>query len=111
NYIIFHSNAVKGDSTAYFRVDSVLLGVADDKKHDDFIDLYPNPADDFLLINIKDDVRKPDFVRLFDYYGNVVYENKNFIDENLKIRTSELASGMYFLQIGSVGLRKVLVVH
>jgi len=52
-------------------------------------------------------------VRLFDYYGNVVYENRNINDMNLKIRTSELASGMYFLQIGNGRMitRKVVVVH
>jgi hypothetical protein len=44
-------------------------------------------------------------------YGNVVFENRNIYENNLKINTSGLASGMYFLQVGNVGMRKVLVVH
>ena len=78
------------------------------------IKLYPNPADDILSINFNLDTRIPDFVRLFDYYGNVVYENRNIDLQNLKIRTSELASGMYMLLIGNgseMMKRKVVVVH
>ncbi|MBI5325439.1 MAG: choice-of-anchor D domain-containing protein [Ignavibacteriae bacterium] len=73
--------------------------------------IYPNPADDYLAINFQDITWKPEFIKLYNSYGNVVYENKNIISDNLKISTSELASGIYFLKIGNGVVRKVLVVH
>ncbi|OGU10857.1 MAG: hypothetical protein A2X61_12770 [Ignavibacteria bacterium GWB2_35_12] len=101
------------DVSSKWTGNGIIDGVFENLSSDNQIGLYPNPADDFLLINFKDDARKSDFVRLFDYYGNVVYENRNINDMNLKIRTSELASGMYFLQIGNGRMitRKVVVVH
>jgi len=95
------------------------MGIIDDvieySNNKNEIEISPNPADDFLSINLQDMACKPDFVRLFDYYGNVVFENKNIIENNFKIKTSELASGMYMLQIGSGGgvmtSRKIVVVH
>ncbi|TAL67591.1 MAG: T9SS type A sorting domain-containing protein [Bacteroidetes bacterium] len=111
NYIIFHSNAVKGDSTAYFRVDSVLLGIREDEININNIEITPNPADEFLSFNFNVETQKPDFIKLFDSFGNVVYENKNIIENNIKINTSELASGMYFLVIGHRSVRKVVVMH
>ncbi|MBI5325438.1 MAG: T9SS type A sorting domain-containing protein [Ignavibacteriae bacterium] len=110
NYIIFHSNAAKGDSTAYFKVDSVLLGI-DEQINGNEIAIFPNPADDFLSINFEDISWKPEFIKLYNSYGNVVYENKNIISDNLKISTSELASGIYFLQLGNEIVRKVVIVH
>ncbi len=77
----------------------------------DDLNISPNPSDDFISINFKDDARKPDFVRLFDSYGNVVYENYKIEGINFKLNTSGLASGMYMLQIGDMGMRKVVVVH
>ncbi|TAL67523.1 MAG: T9SS type A sorting domain-containing protein [Bacteroidetes bacterium] len=113
--IVFTSNATQGDSIAYLTVDSVVItGVEEFSNIDEKIILSPNPADDFICINFENTARIPDFLRLYDGIGNVVYE-KRYINENyMKINTSGLASGLYMLQIGSGGglmSRKVLVVH
>ncbi|TAL67589.1 MAG: T9SS type A sorting domain-containing protein [Bacteroidetes bacterium] len=89
---------------------STLLNVNGSENEVD-INLYPNPADDYLSFNFNIEAQKPDFIKLFDSFGNVVYENENIIENNIKINTSELASGMYFLRVGSMFMRKVVVVH
>src|SRR3989339_55845 len=76
--------------------------------------ISPNPADDYISINLQDIARKTDFVRLFDYYGNMVYEKNNINENNFKFNISKLASSMYMLQIstgGGILSRKVVVVH
>ena len=97
---------VSSNWTGFGIIDGVIENFTNDG-----LKLSPNPADNYLSIKFNDDVRKPDFVRLFDYYGNVVYENRNISDSNLKIRTSGLASGMYFLKVGNGGVKKVMVMH
>ncbi|OGU41499.1 MAG: hypothetical protein A2X61_12775 [Ignavibacteria bacterium GWB2_35_12] len=115
--IIFISNTIKEgaiDSIVELTGRGIILEDVNNLNNEYDIKLYPNPADDILSINFNLDTRIPDFVRLFDYYGNVVYENRNIDLQNLKIRTSELASGMYMLLIGNgseMMKRKVVVVH
>ncbi|MBI5325731.1 MAG: T9SS type A sorting domain-containing protein [Ignavibacteriae bacterium] len=85
-------------------VDEIITG-------DNEIKLSPNPADDFLTINLQDIYEKPLYIKLFDSYGNTVYEDRKINDKVLKIRTNEFASGMYFLKIENSGMRKILVIH
>jgi hypothetical protein len=66
----------------------------------DFI-LYPNPASDFVQINLKNDSEKIKTIVIYDVVGKVV---KTINDINLseaKISTSQLNKGLYLIEITS----------
>jgi hypothetical protein len=64
----------------------------------DFI-VYPNPANKFITIKAKSDTETNLDIRMFNNIGQVVYRfNGAFINDQM-IDISELASGMYLLQI------------
>ncbi len=79
-----------------------------------YINVYPNPINDLLCIKINNDAQKALSLKILDDYGNIVYENTNINEPNLKINTSSFPSGIYFLQIRSgsgIVNRKIVVVH
>ena len=63
----------------------------------DAIKIYPNPAKDFLTINLKKSDEK---VELITIYGQVVYE-KNNISDMFTIPVSNYSNGIYFLRISN----------
>jgi len=112
-YIKSYSDAEEEVTSKWTGI-GIIDGVVENPNIEIDIVLNPNPADDFLSINLQDIARKTDFVRLFDYYGNMVYEKNNINENNFKFNISKLASSMYMLQISTGGRilsRKVVVVH
>jgi uncharacterized repeat protein (TIGR02059 family) len=66
----------------------------------DFV-LYPNPAGDFFNIATHEQIIAPDFVRIFDLSGKIVYEN--FYESgplNVQI-PSYIKSGVYLVTLSS----------
>ena len=63
---------------------------------DNKISVYPNPAYDFILINVK----QPTHYTISDIFGKTIL--KGIISsDNQQIDISELSYGMYFIKIGS----------
>jgi hypothetical protein len=62
--------------------------------------IYPNPADDYIMINnyaLKNELLNID---IFDIFGNTVYSQpKIFTDGIFRIETSNLPTGKYFVRI------------
>jgi hypothetical protein len=115
--MLFISNTEKTnnpDSVAVLNGRGYTLNSIEYHNTEGMIEPYPNPADEEFIVNLRGMAPHPVFVRLFDSYGNVVYINKDINGNNLKINTSSMPSGVYFLQIISGGRmlnRKVVVVH
>jgi hypothetical protein len=65
----------------------------------DEIVIYPNPVNDFLYIKSN----KNSFIEISDVYGNPILTSK----ENI-IDLRDLNSGVYFLKIDGMGLKKIL---
>ncbi|HZK09144.1 MAG TPA: T9SS type A sorting domain-containing protein [Bacteroidales bacterium] len=59
--------------------------------------LYPNPATDLVNINTNFVISN---IKVINYVGQVIFEN-NPSQEDFQINTSNLVSGMYFVQIES----------
>jgi hypothetical protein len=59
--------------------------------------LYPNPATDVVNINTNFVISN---IKVINYVGQVIFEN-NPEQEDFQINTSNLVSGMYFVQIES----------
>jgi hypothetical protein len=65
------------------------------------VKLYPNPAQESVNIRIDDSTLKPDFIRIINLTGNVVFEYKmdpEIKDFQIPINVKQ---GIYIVQIGS----------
>ena len=82
----------------------------------DKINLFPNPANHAVTIQLPAAVTKNTPVAMFDTYGRTVYQNTLGVGEQTKsINTTNMTGGVYIIQIGTpdggVARRKVMVVH
>jgi len=64
----------------------------------DLIQIYPNPADDFIYIHGKKELRKPLLVQIYDVYGRKLKEETSFRND-FSINISSLRSGSYVLKL------------
>ena len=63
--------------------------------------IYPNPAKEYINISIKEPTLIPDFIRIINLSGKVVYEDKIKPDiKELQIPNSFI-NGVYIIQLGS----------
>lgn len=71
------------------------------------IDIYPNPAKDFVIINSNSNLEK---IELYSINGDVISTNLSL---RKKIDTSFLSNGIYFLRVvsegGSVETKKIII--
>jgi len=72
---------------------SVISDVSDDIDNDKELNIYPNPADDYVTISNDDRIIKADIIDLF---GRVVL-NFDLVSKTLFI--GNLSSGVYFLRL------------
>jgi hypothetical protein len=77
---------------------------------EDFIEtkefkIYPNPADDFFIIEFNDSAHS-NFIRIYDMTGKSVYSGN--VINNTSINTSAWTSGMYFIKSEST-VSKIMV--
>jgi uncharacterized repeat protein (TIGR02059 family) len=68
------------------------------------IKIFPNPAHEFVNIRIDDATLKPDFIRIVNLAGNIVFQDK--LDPDIKDMhvPIDLRQGLYIIQMGSVDL-------
>jgi hypothetical protein len=67
------------------------------------IEVYPNPANNTITLNLSDAMQ----ISIFSANG-ILMDTKNFEDGKIQMDISELSSGYYFLQaIGSKSIRRV----
>lgn len=81
-----NSGTISGTTTYTTHVTSIMTLEKD-------YEVYPNPASDFVMINVPFSV---DFIRLFDMNGKLLKVNKGIIGQN-KIDIRNLGSGAYML--------------
>jgi hypothetical protein len=80
---------------------------------EDFINVFPNPAKDFVTIDLKNINDKINLVNLLNSQGQSVYsENINKVANTWNVPLQELPDGIYFLQIqtnNGIVARKIIV--
>jgi len=91
---IYNSNA---DELTLFtnEINMATVGVEDNKDYD--VNIYPNPANSFVNINLPFEFSNPE-VKIFDAQGKLMYdniENSNMIN----IDISSFSTGKYFVSI------------
>lgn len=79
-----------------------MLGIEDEKFENNAISFYPNPASDFIYLDLSQDVFiDMNRITLYDLTGRVVIEwQKNEISEKLSI-PQYLPNGIYFIEFNS----------
>ena len=62
------------------------------------ITLYPNPANDFVEISIKNTVNFQQ-LSILDVTGKIVWNTNNLTTEKVRVNIESLSSGIYFIQL------------
>ncbi|MCF8366020.1 MAG: carboxypeptidase regulatory-like domain-containing protein [Bacteroidales bacterium] len=71
------------------------------------VEVYPNPASDVVVINIKDEQFNTAEVTIIDTKGNVVLETL-VQDSETTLNISNLESGIYFVKINAAQFNKII---
>ncbi len=77
------------------KVSNNTIGINEVAAENNYLNVYPTPAKDFVNIQAGCNVN---LVKIVNMIGQVVYE-KQYDAKNIKINTSNLQSGVYFLQM------------
>ena len=62
------------------------------------VEIYPNPASDYLIANVKNNQNKIDRLSIFNIYGQSVYSTGK-INNSKRIDISSLTPGIYFIKV------------
>lgn len=78
--------------------------------------LFPNPANDYIFIQIKDCTSPMVNIKLINAMGAEIlsFDEQNACDHMIKINTADVAQGSYFINITSGGqnlVKKVMIMH
>ncbi|MDR0680244.1 MAG: T9SS type A sorting domain-containing protein [Dysgonamonadaceae bacterium] len=97
----------------YFRLKEVSistgkLGIPPVISDENYINLFPNPADDFVKIESENiEIEK---VTISDLFGRIVYDSKQTFDRNnCLINVSNFSKGLYLVKIKKVNSGKIYV--
>ena len=85
----------------------ISTGVNNPFASDEAISIYPNPAQDHLNVTLNLSKNSEVEVVLKDVTGKTVMKKKNKLlqgDTKLQLGTTDLSSGLYFIQIKSDGI-------
>ncbi|MEX1238652.1 MAG: T9SS type A sorting domain-containing protein, partial [Cyclobacteriaceae bacterium] len=92
---------------------AIVTGV--ETSHENYVRLYPNPADDLLNVILPAPVKNQTPVKVFDTFGREVFNGTFRTGEHVKtIETKTMSAGVYLIQLSTPeGLvqKKAVVVH
>jgi len=115
----FHSDQTN-NYDGFYLDDITVLASSDvtsigEIKNPGMINVYPNPAGDKLTFNFKATERNPDRIVIMDIYGKQVYTEAFNANAGNFIYVSDLANGIYVLQLKDraniIALKKIIVMH
>jgi len=105
-YYVTALYSVCGESDAS-NIDCVDVGVGINELANN-ISVYPNPAKDFVMVEASQDIRS---IKVTNYMGQVVNAVKAVEMTQYRINTSDLSSGVYFVEVETAaGIEKVRIV-
>ena len=104
--INFWVDTVGGDGTAPGIYTQNPTGIAPNPDLDyDWVSLYPNPAEQAMLLKIKNASQSPASVKIWNLAGEIILNEEAFSKNELYLYPEDFVSGMYFIQIERRGLR------
>jgi PKD repeat protein len=114
NTLFVNSNNQWTTATAKFgiktssamRIATCIVDVEEIKLREN-LTVYPNPASDFIKINLGENLYAKEFsVKIFDLTGRVIKSSQHYnVLEEIEINTSDFNSGLYLVQMDIDGKR------
>lgn len=96
-HLLHHED--EGMMGSFLVLDPNGIGIKEEKKEDSDFLIYPNPACDQVIIRtLNSNSEKPALVTISDCQGKIVHQS-SFTGERIKINTSGLSSGMYYITL------------
>jgi uncharacterized repeat protein (TIGR01451 family) len=95
-YIYFDFNPAVITNTYSYTVSDLLFGV--DENESILLNVFPNPANDQLTVNLKENTGQV-FVRILDLNGREVRNFGSFYSKTFQLNVADLANGLYTFQI------------
>lgn len=96
---------VTAELDSCFSTDSIWVNIIDDTGIGESLDLgvkvFPNPADDFLIVDVDNPTLKSYRFQLFDIFGHskINFEFDSRISNSKQISLSNLKAGLYMIKI------------
>jgi hypothetical protein len=98
-----------GDISEYTDIHTFILPTAKSSEGMILSNLFPNPADQAVNINLQSNTEKLSEITITNSLGEVIYVNRlNPGQNNLSIETNQWSSGIYFIMINVEGEGKVV---
>jgi len=86
-----------GTDTTYQTINVKSVGINNITQNNN-ITIFPNPVSDYLFINSYD-INKPELITIYNYLGQIVYQQHNTYQQTIKINLSNLPAGIYNITI------------
>jgi hypothetical protein len=87
-------------STQGGSIDLAIIAVVDGasgiSENENSFKVFPNPAHDMFVISAKEKINT---IRVFDVFGQLVYQNETSMDNTAAVNTESLSNGAYFITI------------
>ncbi len=100
-HILMHEDA---GMMGQFIVTNATTGFSPTLISDDILSIYPNPADQFITIEIETSTQE---IQIWDVTGKIIFSEKNY-GGNIKIDVSSFVEGIYFVRKGHQ-VRKLVI--
>jgi hypothetical protein len=105
--VIFHTASFFAGSTGTYLLDMTLsrnataIGVDEYYKNADLINIYPNPAKDFVTVDLSKYTDKVNAIHIINIQGQQISFTKVTNEKYLRLELQGLSDGVYFIQIRS----------
>jgi aminopeptidase YwaD len=109
-HLLHHED--EGMMGSFLVLDPNAIGIKEIKEESNSVKVYPNPAKDFLTIDLSEIIDKESIIKIYNSLGQIIFEEKKAESEKIAITTSFLGKGIYFIQINEknkVSSKKVII--
>jgi hypothetical protein len=103
--------SIKDVDGGFFGIDAFNININDDEdivsvdqvEDDSFIRIYPNPANNFFIIELNSPAQDDFNIEIFDFTGRLILERRNVQLDKININTSAIETGLYLVRVESGG--------
>jgi bilirubin oxidase len=109
-HLLHHED--EGMMGSFLVLDPNAIGIKEIKEETNSVKAYPNPAKDFLTIDLSEIIDKETSIKIYNSLGQIIFEEKKAESEKIAITASFLGKGIYFIQIkekNKVSSKKVII--
>lgn len=78
---------------------NATINSLEENKDKNTIQIFPNPAQDFVIIKSAHSIKNGTAIEIRDMMGNLITQEKTTGNNNIKLNISHLQAGIYFVQL------------